>query len=164
MAVMKAERIVQEYRFSVGAEPSRVFPLLCPVREYEWIDGWECQVVHTESGVVEEGCIFITDRAPEGKTIWVTAIHDPVARRVGFVRVTPDSHVSRMDLSVADEGGGHASVTVRYCFTALNERGQSVLAHISAGGLADRAARLGRSLDYFVRTGTMQKPFGGAGG
>ncbi len=98
------------------------------------------------------------------QTIWVTAIHDPVARRVGFVRVTPDSHVSRMDLSVADEGSGHASVTVRYSFTALNERGENVIAHLAAGGLADRAARLGRALDHFVRTGTVQKPFGGDGG
>ena len=37
------------------APPDRVFPLLCPVREYDWIDGWECRMVYAETGVAELG-------------------------------------------------------------------------------------------------------------
>lgn len=38
----------------------RVFPLLCPVREREWLQGWDATMVCSESGVAEPGCVFTT--------------------------------------------------------------------------------------------------------
>ncbi len=140
---------------TMAAPPEQVFPLLCPVREYDWIDGWTCELVHSSSGVVEEGCIFVTDHPPEGRTIWVTVVHDPAARRVEFVRVTPASHVSRLALTVAGDGAGGSRLEVRHDFTALDERGGAVLAGLEgSGAVAERWAWLGRALDHFVRTGT----------
>ena len=46
-----------------GAEQR--FPLLCPVREREWLAGWNPTIVHTKSGVAEPGCGFVTI-GPEG--------------------------------------------------------------------------------------------------
>ena len=40
---------------------SKVFPLLCPVREADWIDGWNPVLVLTQSGFAEQDCVFITD-------------------------------------------------------------------------------------------------------
>ena len=54
------ETIERTDHFDVPATPDRVFPLLCPVREYEWIPGWECDVLHSVSGVAEEDCVFRT--------------------------------------------------------------------------------------------------------
>ncbi|HEX7488407.1 MAG TPA: hypothetical protein VF341_05835 [Anaeromyxobacteraceae bacterium] len=157
-----AKRVVHSFIFHVGAAPERVFPLLCPVREYDWIDGWACQLVHSESGLVEQGCIFVTDHPPEGRTIWVTALHDPAAFRVEFLRVTPETHVSQMALSVAREGTAGSTVEVSYTFTALNDRGNALLALLEDGrALADRTGRLGRSIDYFLSTGAMLRPYGG---
>jgi hypothetical protein len=149
--------LVQTFTERLDAAPERVFPLLCPVREYDWLDGWRCSVVHTDSGLVEEGCIFVTDQAPEGKTIWVTTVHDPAARRVEFVRVTPGSHVARMTAQVAPAAGGGASLELGFTFTALGARGAAVLAALEAGALRDRAHHLGRSLDHFLRTGSALK-------
>jgi hypothetical protein len=161
MPKSSARRIVHSYSFQVGAAPERVFPLLCPVREYDWIDGWACRLVNSESGVVEEGCIFVTDAAPEGKTIWITVVHDPAEHRVEFLRVTPDSHVSRMSLAVKGDGA-ESTLEIGYTFTALEARGDALLAFLEDGrALAARSERLGRSLDHFLRTGAMLKPFGG---
>jgi len=139
------------------APPERVFPLLCPVREYEWIDGWACDLIHSESGVVEPGCIFATERAGEGRTIWVTTVHDPVARRIEFVRITPGSHVVVMRLSVAAAAEGHAEITIAYQVTALDGRGVALLEaarHDGGGVFAQTAAGLERSLQHFLATGT----------
>jgi hypothetical protein len=161
-----AKQVVQSFTLPVHATPERVFPLLCPVREYDWIDGWDCRLVHSKSGLVEEGCIFVTEHAPEGHTIWVTARHDPAARRLEFVRVTPESHVSRMALAVAPDGPHGSTLEIGWTFTALAPRGETLLAHLEDGrALGERSARLGRALDHYLRTGSMLKPDrGGAHG
>lgn len=40
-----AERIVKSYTMHLCAPPADVFPLLCPVREYEWIEPRSCDMV-----------------------------------------------------------------------------------------------------------------------
>ena len=39
-AEFKAHRITREYRQTIEASAETVFPLLCPVREAQWLDGW----------------------------------------------------------------------------------------------------------------------------
>jgi hypothetical protein len=118
--------------------------------------------VHSVSGVAEEGCIFVTDHQPEGRTIWTTVVHDPAEHRVEFLRVTPDSHVSRMALSVRRDGGG-STLEIGYTFTAIDPRGESFVALLEDGRALDaRSERLVRSLDHYLRTGAMLRPYGGA--
>lgn len=74
----------------VDAAPETVFPLLCPVREYDWIEQWQCTMVYTRSGYAEPGCVFQTafkDGASgiELTDTWVVCRHEP-DREVAFVR------------------------------------------------------------------------------
>jgi hypothetical protein len=72
---------------TVPAEPAAVFPLLCPVLEYDWVPGWECRLIYTESGVAEPRCVFQTDRPGAGGVdTWVVSHYQP-AERIAFVRV-----------------------------------------------------------------------------
>lgn len=159
-----ARVVEQEIVVPVGALPEQAFPLLCPVREYEWVDGWSCRLVHSRSGFVEEGCVFETDRAPDGPTTWVTVEHDPVRRRVGFLRFTPGRHVSRMELEVQPAGSGRAALRVRYRFTANSPQGEDEVRRLEDGvALAARAAHLGRALEHFLVTGTKLLPSAGGG-
>ena len=45
MAAFKSIRVVNRYTINLCATPAGVFPLLCPVREYEWIEPWSCDMV-----------------------------------------------------------------------------------------------------------------------
>ena len=56
----EAKRIVREYTMRIDASPDRVFPLLCPRREYEWIPDWKSDIVFSESGFAERDCVFTT--------------------------------------------------------------------------------------------------------
>jgi hypothetical protein len=38
-AVFDAKRVTRSYRQTINAAPEVVFPLLCPVRESEWLEG-----------------------------------------------------------------------------------------------------------------------------
>ena len=37
-----------ERRFNTT--PAKLFPLLCPTTEYDWLPGWECELLHLASG------------------------------------------------------------------------------------------------------------------
>jgi len=122
------------YAHEIAASADRLFPLLCPVREYEWIEGWECELVHTASGLVEEGCVFVTRRPGEGTTTWVTTVHDPAARKLAFVRVTEGRRVVRMALHVEPLGADRCRLQIAYDVTGVDAAGREE---------ASRAARTG---------------------
>jgi hypothetical protein len=63
-----SRRVAHEYTQTNPAAPERVFPLLCPVREADWIPGWRYKLIYSESGVAELGCVFTTeDRVVESE-------------------------------------------------------------------------------------------------
>ena len=77
---MSGPRIASPTRTSNAftAPCRRCFPLLCPVREAEWIDGWNPVLILTQSGFAEQDCVFVTD-AKFHDAIWYITRHDPRA-------------------------------------------------------------------------------------
>ena len=61
----KAKHITRSYEQTINADPSTVFDLLCPVKEAEWLDGWDYTLLHSESGLAEEGCVFLPGYHPD---------------------------------------------------------------------------------------------------
>lgn len=149
------------YAHEVAAPADRLFPLLCPVREYEWIEGWSCRLVHTASGLVEPGCVFITDRPePEGTTTWVTTVHDPVARRVAFVRVTPERRVVQMALHVEPLGAERCRLHVSYDVSGIDVAGREEARRAADTGepYARVAAFLAAAAERYLVTGRSVRP------
>lgn len=60
MTDFEARRVTYEFTPTNDAPPDRVFPLLCPVREAEWVPDWKYQLIYSQSGFAEEGCVFTT--------------------------------------------------------------------------------------------------------
>lgn len=161
MAEFKAKRYEKSFSLPVAASPGMVFPLLCPVREYEWIDGWGCRLVHSASGLMEEGCIFVTDLPGEGETVWVGSLHDPETFRVEFIRFTPGVKVLKMSLKVEEQSAGASLLHVKYTQTALSEEGNRMIDRLRASGGDPLEARtkfvFGLLLNHFVTKGSMLK-------
>lgn len=145
-----------EYANDVAAPADRLFPLLCPVREYEWIEGWTCRLVHTASGLVEPGCVFVTERpGGEGTTTWVTTTHDPAARRVAFVRVTEGRRVVRMALHVEPLGAERCRLHIAYDVTGVDAVGREEARRAAGTGepYARVAAALAAAAERYLVTG-----------
>ena len=62
--INKPRRLIHSYTQSIKGTPGQIFPLLCPVREADWIPGWETDWVISNSGVAEPGCMFQTSPRP----------------------------------------------------------------------------------------------------
>ena len=77
MVEFKAERVVKSYTMTLGAPPVDVFPLLCPVREYEWIEPWSCDMVFSASGLAENNAVFRTNFPTQGdEENWVVCRYE----------------------------------------------------------------------------------------
>ena len=88
MQISHPVRVEHSHTQHLQAPPEAVFPLLCPVREIDWVNGWEPNTIFTQSGLNESDCVFwIEDKGVE--SIWTTTVWDPNNNRVEFLKVTP---------------------------------------------------------------------------
>lgn len=156
MRKVDSGRVVRRYTQSIEAAPDVVFPLLCPVREGEWVDGWaeRCEIVHSDSGLAEEGCVFRT-RAEDGReTVWTVTRHDPGARVVEFHRVTAGLLATRLVIGVEGRPAGRSAVSIAYTLTPLGAAGRQALeSDWDEPSFARDMGWWEQSMNHWLRTG-----------
>ena len=136
----------------VAAEPEAVFPLLCPVREFDWIPVWDCEIVYTESGLAEEGCVFQTDLAGDGiKDTWVVSRYEP-AERISFVRVN-ELRAIRYDIRLEGDGEGSTTLYWEQEITALTDEGDRHVAGQREEDFERMVREEERMLAHYLATG-----------
>lgn len=145
-------RATRSWTQLVPAPPAEVFPLLCPVREYEWIASWGCEMIHSRSGVAEKGCVF-TRTDETGPATWVVSRYEP-DRRIDFVIVTPASHIQHLEIKVAADHEG-SRLTWTRTLTTLEAAGDAALDALEDGTWDARMAGLERALQHYCITGEM---------
>lgn len=133
----------------IDAPAERVFPQLCPVLEYDWLDGWEADLVYTESGFAEEGAIFNT-HVRNGET-WVVGRYEPPSA-VTYV-VFAGVAVMVLDVSLDDRGDGTTEVSWTRTYTALTAIGRAAARRLDEGEIRLEMAAAHAALAHYLRTG-----------
>jgi len=151
--VFESNRVVRAYRQTIEAPPDVVFPLLCPVREAEWLDGWAYTMIFSASGLVEEGAVFTTSRPGEPDTVWIVTRHDREAGVVEFTRFTPGSRVCVLSIGVSNDGDARSHVDVSYAYTSIGVPGNAFLDQWTEEAFQDAVIFWERSMNYFLKTG-----------
>ena len=103
MIISRPNRATRTYTQRLVAPPARVFPLLCPVREADWIEGWEPQAVFSESGVAEPDCVFLSD-ADAGHAIWYITRHEPQNGFIEMIKITPAVTACKLTIQLRPAG------------------------------------------------------------
>jgi hypothetical protein len=138
----------------IDAPPSEIFPLLCPVREYEWLDRWRCEIVHTASGIAEDGCIFTTASAGDGPMVWVVSRYEP-PHTIQFTSVVAGSYVMRLRIDLTPSGTRGSELRWAREFTAIADAGTEWVAASDLDAHRARMAGLRDRLAHYVATGAM---------
>ena len=128
MDVRPPVRVTHTFTQALDGTPDEVLPLLCPVREAEWVPGWAPRLVWSTSGVAEPDCVFLTpdDAAgPEAEAVWTILGVDAVAGTVEMLKVTPGFLVVRLSIALAALAGGGCQAEVTYRYTALSPAGEA---------------------------------------
>jgi hypothetical protein len=150
-------RKVVSHVMQLAAAPGAVFPLLCPVREYEWIEVWQCEMIHSASGVAEAGAVFRTGFPEDGPPdVWVVSRYEP-PRVIEFVRVNAlrTIHFAIHLESEMIDSAGHSRWRWTQTLTGLNADGDARVAAVDASAFAQKIDALGVMIEHFLATGTM---------
>lgn len=147
-----AKRVVHEFVQSIPAARCTIFPLLCPERETEWLDGWDYRMTYSASGYAEEGCVFTT-REGDRETVWVITHHDPDAGVVRFARITCDIAATTLDVRVEQVDPVRSRVHIRYTHTSLSAAGDTFLDTITAEIFNERMRFWEASMTYYLEHG-----------
>ena len=144
------------HEFSVTAPPDRVFPLLCPVREYEWIPTWRCEMLHSQSGVAEEDCVFRTNFPDTGPMTWVVSRYEPPTL-IEFTCFTVPGLVMRLKIKLRSEDElTHLHWTRRWLATTL--AADAWIDGYTAEAFAHMMANLQALLTQYLETGKPLRP------
>lgn len=154
----KARKAKRVHTYKCSAGPEKVFPLLCPVREFDWIPGWECDVIYSESGFNEQGCIFKTQKPYNTETTWVTVTWDVENYIVEFVEFAKDSLIVNLRVSLKPDTDNKAIATWEFTFTAVSETGNAFIEGYTEDKFKLVAGGLEKTMNYYLETGKLFNP------
>ncbi|WP_370477790.1 hypothetical protein [Tamlana flava] len=103
------------------ANREEIFPLLCPIREADWIDGWEYNMIHSKSGLIEKNCVFSTPNHGNLETIWQVIHYNKDTYSIEFVRVTPRETIVKISIQLESISNFKTRSIISYQYTGLNE-------------------------------------------
>ena len=162
MTAFKSNHIAHEYTQTNPAPPEKVFPLLCPVREDDWLPGWQYRLIYSDSGVAELGCVFTTPNPPASgahsgaasETTWIVTDYDPAAFRIAYVWINPGHIISELRIQLAAIERGATRTRVRYRYTSLSPQGNRELEGYDQKWFEARMKNWETTINHYLRTGT----------
>ncbi len=152
-ATASAVRRTFHFEAAVPAAAERVFPLLCPIREEQWIEGWRARAVYSKSGVAEDGAIFETRL--RGRETWITSRYEPESYRVEYSIFARRHATLRLDLALVPEAGDRSRLDITRTYTGIDAVGRALVQALEADGVEAENALLARQLAHYLLTGEM---------
>lgn len=149
----EARRITRNYRQTINSTPDSIFPLICPVREAEWLDGWEYAMIYSQTGFAEEGAVFSTPSKGEEDTIWIVTKQDSINREIEFARVTPASRASMLKVTIRAKDKKSSYIDISYVYTGITPEGNKFVDSYTEAEFLEMVQLWEESVNYFLETG-----------
>ncbi len=140
-----------------NAEPEKVFPLLCPVREKDWLDGWDYKMIYSRSGVIEKNCVFSTSHLGRMDTIWHVTQHNPEKFEVEFLRVTSKENVVRINIKLTPIENDKTEAEIVYQYTGLSKEQNEFINSELESKFEESMMWWEKSINHYLETGRMLK-------
>ncbi len=149
----RAKRVAHEFVQTNSAIPAKVFPLLCPVREAEWVPGWQYRLIYSKTGVAEMGCVFVTPNSDGSETVWTVTEYDPANFQIAFAWVHPQVMTAQIEISLKQKGSDSTEARVRYTYTGLSPEGNAEIDRYDEEWFRHKMTSWEAAVNHYLRTG-----------
>lgn len=153
--VNEKRRISRHYKQTLYGNKEEIFSLLCPVREKEWLQGWDYNMIYSDSGLAENGCIFETDN-DFGSYQWVMTKYDKNCYSVQFVKFIQGKTIVIIDIELMDGDKDIVYCDIAYRFTAIDD---TIIGNMHAENTQEifneHMKLWEESINHFIKTGKM---------
>ena len=148
----KLQRREQTFSATWQTTVDKLFPLLCPAREADWIPGWDCSIIYSSTGYAEDKCIFTTDESNSvGDGVWIFTGFEQ-NKHVEFVRFRKDV-LLHAKITLKDNGNGTITGTWETTSTALTDEGNRELSKMPVENKMSGALK--EMIDHYLKKGKM---------
>jgi len=110
-----------------NASRETIFPLLCPVREADWVDGWQYELIHSKSGFAEQDCVFSTPINAHTNAIWQITQYNPNEFELEFIKFIPEGTIVKINICLEPIAENITKSIISYQYTALNEEHNNII-------------------------------------
>jgi len=152
--IKKPNRVLRTYTQKLHASPDKVFPLLCPVRELDWVKDWPLEMAYTNSGFAELGCVFETTSGSD-KTTWIITRHDLEKKFVEMVRITPERTACTLSIHLKCDEKIETVAEVTHAHTSLGIRGDVFVKEFTEEYYTQMMTEWENELNGYLKTGHM---------
>lgn len=139
-------------QINIGSQ-EEIFPLLCPVREAEWIDGWEYEMIYSKSGLAELNCVFATPHKGDLKTIWQITEYDFNNYKIEFVRVTPKENIVKINIELEYVDNNKTKSHITYQYTGLNKKYNDFIENDLESSFKNSMLYWEKAINHYLKTG-----------
>jgi hypothetical protein len=130
--------------------PDKIFALLCPTTELDWLPEWSCELLHSQSGYAELNCIFKTMFFGLDEIFICTRYEKNLA--IDYLRMS--EHISgKIDIKLLDHCNGSTTGVWLITLSALDETGNEMLKDTS--GIHAQFGKALDALEYYLLNGEM---------
>ena len=156
MRIEKPKRVSRSFTQHLCAPPDRVFPLLCPVRETEWVNDWRPRLVISASGLAEPGCIFVTPGIPEA-AVWLMTDYDTERHWLRIVKVIPEMVIGTIQVGLTADGEDACTADITSSYTSLSPHGDRAIHEFTKAHFESFMRTWEAELNHFLEHGTKLK-------
>jgi hypothetical protein len=149
------ERISRSATIHLNGPIEIVFPLFGPIKEKDWAEGWDPEIIYSKTNVVEQHMVFrTTGRHPEEPfyTWTITTFY-------------PDQHLIEYTVSTANRvwfitvactaENRQTTATITYTFTNLTDEGRKLNSEALDRMYANDLKDWELAINHYLKTGEM---------
>ncbi|MFQ6084428.1 MAG: hypothetical protein ACE5WD_13880 [Candidatus Aminicenantia bacterium] len=151
----KSKRISRTGIITLNAPLKRVFPLFGPIKEKEWAEGWNPEIVYSTSNQIEEHMVFKTrlHNHKEQDYTWVVTKYMPEQSLVEYTVFTTERLWCITIRCSENTTNQTTEAEITYTYTGLTERGnemnEKALHRMYSKDLKDWE----EAINYYLETG-----------
>ncbi len=134
-----------------------VFPLLCPVREKDWLDGWEYKMIFSKSGLIEQDCVFSTPNKNKPDTIWYVSLYDKVNFLIEFIRHAPGENLVKINIRLEKINAETTKTHISYQYTGLSESQNNFIKNDLEKTFTESMNWWEKAINYYLQNKKMLK-------
>ncbi|MCI5083781.1 MAG: hypothetical protein MRY78_18935 [Saprospiraceae bacterium] len=150
------QKVLHFTQVNNGKRPE-IFPLLCPVREKDWLDGWEYEMIYSKSGLAEENAVFTTPNEDGQPTVWQIIAYDSENYKIGFLRIRAGYEVVRIHIELTERADELTDCHISYRYTGLSEERNAFIENELESEFRESMKWWEKALNYYLETNTCLK-------
>lgn len=155
----KARRFTRSSIIDLNAPLENAFPLFGPIKEKEWAEGWNPEIIHSDADDINEHMVFKTaSRSPEESDyVWTVSKYMPDK---AFVEYTVFSGERIWFIAIRcfeNPRTSKTSAEITYTSTGLTETGNAIGEKALRTLFAENLRDWENAINYYLDTGERLK-------